>query len=71
MGATSGLLGTARAQGHLREVLAGAGAAVMPNPKVHVMGVAARMEDGELADGKSREFVHGLLVSFGRWIERF
>ncbi|MGI9037366.1 MAG: NADPH-dependent FMN reductase [Gemmatimonadota bacterium] len=71
MGATPGLLGTARAQGHLREVLAGAGAVVMPNPKVLVMSVAARMEDGQFADEKSREFVAGLLTAFGAWIGRF
>lgn len=71
MGATPGLLGTARAQGHLREVLAGAGAVVMPNPKVHLMSAATRMEDGELTDARSRQFVSGLLVELGLWVARF
>lgn len=71
MGATPGLLGTARAQGHLREALAGAGAAVMPNPKVHLMGAASRMEGGELTDEASRKFVRGLLTAFDEWVGRF
>lgn len=71
MGATPGLLGTARAQGHLREVLAGAGAVVMPNPKVHLMGAGSRIENGELTDEKSRQFVSGLLGDLARWVQRF
>jgi chromate reductase len=71
MGATPGLRGTARAQGHLREALAGAGAVVMANPKVHLMSAAGRMENGELADEASRKFVAGLLVAFGEWLSRF
>lgn len=70
MGATPGLLGTARAQGHLREILAGAGALTMANPKVHLMKAGDRVDDGRLVDDTSRQFVAGLMERFRDWIAR-
>ena len=71
MGATPGLLGTARAQANLRISLANPGAIVMQQPQVHLMRAKERIVDGELVDEDSRAFVKGLLEAFVDWVERF
>ncbi|MFW6085051.1 MAG: NADPH-dependent FMN reductase [Gemmatimonadota bacterium] len=71
MGATPGLLGTARSQANLRISLANTGAIVMQQPQVHLMRAKDRIVDGELVDEDSRKFVRGLLEAFADWIGRF
>lgn len=71
MGATPGLLGTARAQAQLRTSLANTGAIVMQQPQVHLMRAKERIVDGELVDEDSRKFVGALLEAFAAWIGRF
>lgn len=71
MGATPGLLGTARAQAHLRTSLANTGAIVMQQPQLHLMRAKDRFVDGELVDEDSRKFVTALLEAFADWIARF
>lgn len=71
MGATPGLLGTARSQAHLRIALGNTGAIVMQQPQVHLMQAKERIVDGELVDEDSRKFVQALLESFADWIGRF
>lgn len=71
MGATPGLLGTARAQASLRISLANTGAIVMQQPQVHLMRAGERIVDGELIDEDSRELVSELLEAFAGWIGRF
>ncbi|MDX1579902.1 MAG: NADPH-dependent FMN reductase [Gemmatimonadota bacterium] len=71
MGATPGLLGTARSQANLRISLANTGAIVMEQPQVHLMRAKDRIIDGELVDEDSRKFVRALLASFADWIGRF
>ena len=71
MGATPGLLGTARSQANLRISLANTGAIVMEQPQVHLMRAKDRIVDGELVDEDSRKFVRALLESFAEWIGRF
>lgn len=70
MGATPGLLGTARAQAQLRASLANTGALVLQRPQVHVMRAKQRFTDGNLVDEDTRGFVEKLLVAFGDWIDR-
>lgn len=71
MGATPGLLGTARAQADLRISLANTGALVMQQPQVHLMRAKERIIDGELVDEDSRRFVAALLEALDDWIGRF
>ncbi len=71
MGATPGLLGTARSQANLRISLANTGAIVMQQPQVHLMRAKERIVDGELVDDDSRKFVRALLQAFADWIGRF
>lgn len=71
MGATPGLLGTARSQANLRISLANTGAIVMEKPQVHLMRAKERIVDGELVDEDSRKFVRALLDAFADWIGRF
>ena len=66
MGATPGLLATARAQANLRVSLANTGAVVMDHPQVHVM------QAGQLTvHDDSRKFLSNMLTAFGEWIGRF
>lgn len=71
MGATPGLLGTARAQAQLRSSLANTGAVVMQQPQVHLMRATERFVDGELSDEDTRKHVEALLEAFAGWIARF
>lgn len=71
MGATPGLLGTARSQANLRISLGNTGAIVMQQPQVHLMRAKERIVDGELVDETSQKFVRGLLEAFAEWIGRF
>jgi len=71
MGATPGLLGTARAQAQLRSSLANTGAVVMQQPQVHLMRAAERFVGGELSDEDTRKHVEALLEAFAGWIARF
>ena len=71
MGATPGLLGTARSQANLRISLANTGAIVMEQPQVHLMRAKERIVDGELVDEDSRTFVRALLEAFADWIGSF
>lgn len=71
MGATPGLLATARAQANLRVSLANTGALVLQQPQVHLMRAKERIVNGELVDGDSRKFVRALLEAFAEWVGRF
>jgi chromate reductase, NAD(P)H dehydrogenase (quinone) len=69
MGASPGRRGTARAQAHLRDVLASLGALVLPEPVVEVAR-AHDLFDGDLmlADNGTRDAVARLLTRFGDWV---
>ena len=71
MGASTGFLGTARAQAQLRISLEHCGAPVMPQPQVFV-GRAREAFDstGRLADERTRQFVAEYLRQFAIWVER-
>ena len=70
MGASPGAVGTARAQQHLRLVLASNGALVLPGPEVLVARCQEKFDaSGKLTDEGTRKFVGRLLealVAAGR-----
>lgn len=62
LGASPGAVGTARAQQHLRLVLASNGARVLPGPEVLVARCQEKFDaSGKLADEPTRKFVGRLL----------
>jgi len=71
MGASPGRTGTARAQSHLRQVLAALNGMVMNRPGV-LIGEAPKMFDDELrlADEPTREVVANLLAALAEWTRR-
>lgn len=71
MGASMGLLGTARAQYHLRQVFVFLNALVMNRPEVFV-GAAHDKHDeaGNLIHDGTREFLASYLKSVKEWVER-
>jgi len=76
MGASPGMLGTARAQYHLRQCFLRQcfvflNGLVLNRPEVMIANAAQRFdEQGRLTDAKTREFVAGLLVALRDWTER-
>jgi chromate reductase len=70
VGAAPGLVGTARAQGQLRNVLFGTLAEVFPHPEVLLGQAQQRMNDGKLTDETSRKIVGDMLARFVGRIQR-
>jgi chromate reductase, NAD(P)H dehydrogenase (quinone) len=71
MGASTGAVGTARAQQQLKLVLLSTLAHVMPHPGVVVAQAAARFDgQGRLTDEPTRTFVAKFLKDFEHWISR-
>lgn len=70
MGATSGMLGTARAQYHLRQICVFLNAHVLNKPEVMVSAVADKFKDGELVDEKTKQKVSEQLVALIAWAEQ-
>ncbi|MBA2446682.1 MAG: NAD(P)H-dependent oxidoreductase [Chloroflexi bacterium] len=71
MGASPGLLGTARAQLALRQALIFPDAWVLPNPQVVVMGAADKFdENGSLTDERTRGSVRNLVEALVAWARR-
>ena len=64
VGASPGLVGTARAQAQLRNVLFGTLAEVFPHPEVLVGQAQQRMTDGKLTDETSRKIIAEMLARF-------
>jgi chromate reductase len=70
-GASTGALGTVRAQADLRRVLSAAGAFVVPSPEVIVASASQRFDpDGRLADEAARKQLGRLLASLAAWHRR-
>jgi len=71
MGASGGVVGTARAQLALRQVLASTESYVLPpNPQVLVGGARDRFDsNGRLIDEPTRERVRALLEALRRWVD--
>ena len=71
MGASTGNMGTARAQLSLRNTLAYLDAYVLPRPEVAVFRAAERFDEaGELVDEPSRELVAQLVAGLVDWTRR-
>lgn len=71
MGASIGALGTARAQYHLRQCCVFLNMYLLNKPEVMISNAAERFDaDGELVDGKSREFIAQLLQQLADWTRR-
>jgi len=71
LGASPGAVGTARAQQHLRLVLASNGALVLPGPEVLVARCQEKFDaSGKLADEATRKFVSRLLQALGEAARR-
>ncbi|MCA9628587.1 MAG: NAD(P)H-dependent oxidoreductase [Myxococcales bacterium] len=70
VGASGGAIGTARAQGQLKQVLLGMASQVFPYPEYNLGGAAQRFKDGELTDQASLEFLDKYLKAFDQWVRR-
>lgn len=71
MGASPGAVGTARAQQHLRLVLASNGALVLPGPEVLVARCREKFDQsGKLADEATRKFAGQLLEALAQAARR-
>lgn len=71
MGASPGVLGTARAQYHLRQTFVFLNGMLLNRPEVMIGQAASRFDaEGRLTDDKTREFLHSLLVALQDWTLR-
>ncbi len=71
MGASPGLLGTARAQYHLRQMLVFLNAFPLNKPEVMIGQAGSKIdENGSITDEPTREFIAKLLVSLKDWTHR-
>jgi chromate reductase, NAD(P)H dehydrogenase (quinone) len=71
MGASPGMLGTARAQYHLRQVCVYLDMHPVNKPEVMIAAAQGKFDAaGRLTDETTRDFIRGLLVSLGRWTRR-
>jgi chromate reductase, NAD(P)H dehydrogenase (quinone) len=71
MGASPSQVGTARAQLHLRQILAHVHARVLPPPELLVATAHERFDDNlQLKDERTRAVLVNVLERFSRWIAR-
>lgn len=70
MGASSGMLGTARAQYHLRQILVTLNVYPMNKPEIMVASAHKKIENGRLTDEKTRELIQQLLIGLVAWTRR-
>jgi chromate reductase len=71
MGASIGMLGTARAQYHLRQILVSLNAFPLNRPEIMVPFAESKFDGtGKLTDETTREMVKELLVELARWIRK-
>lgn len=71
MGASQGLLGTVRAQYHLRQIAVSLDMHVLNRPEVMLGQAEAKFDaQGRLSDDKARELVHKLMVALAGWTRR-
>ena len=71
MGASTGAIGTARAQYHLRQVMVFLNMFPVNQPEVMIGNASERFDaEGNLTDGATREFVGRLIQSLVEWTRR-
>jgi chromate reductase len=72
MGASGGILGTARAQYHLRQCCVFLDGLVMNRPEVMIPTAQTKFDaEGNLIDQQTRDFISAHLVAFKAWVSRF
>lgn len=70
-GASTGRFGTVRAQSHLRYVLQGLGALVMPTPELMVSQAEEKWDgEGRLSDPSTQALVVKFITAFIDWVKR-
>jgi chromate reductase len=71
MGATPGVLGTARAQYHLRQIAVFLNLHMLNQPEVMIANAAQRFDaEGNLTDDKTKEFIAAQLKALAAWAEK-
>lgn len=71
MGASTGMLGTARAQLHFRQIALFVNMFVMIKPEIFVSFAKDKFDnEGNLKDEKTRELIKTFLISFNSWIDK-
>ena len=69
LGASTGLMGTVRAQLHLRQVCAGLNMLVLNKPEELIREAASKFDGaGRLTDEPTRKHIVGLLERFAEWV---
>jgi chromate reductase, NAD(P)H dehydrogenase (quinone) len=69
LGASPGLIGTARAQLHLRSILVNLNAIVMPQPSVLIARAHEKFDPaGRLTDEETAKHIRTFLGAFAQWI---
>jgi len=71
LGAAPSSVGTARAQLHLRQILAPLNVAVMPAPEFLIGHAHEKFHDGVLTDEPTRAALRDFLAAFDVWTRRF
>lgn len=72
MGASTGMLGSARAQYHLRQVFVFLNAYALNQPEVLIANAAQKFDGaGNLTDEKTKEMIKRLLDALVSWAQRF
>jgi chromate reductase len=71
MGASPGMLGTARSQYHLRQICVTLNIFLLNNPEVMIAQANTKFdEQGRLTDEATRKFIEKLLVALAEWTRR-
>jgi chromate reductase len=71
MGASGGVLGTARAQYHLRHMFIFLNAHILNRPEVFIGGAPSKFDaEGKLTDQPTRDIVAAMLLAFKAWIAK-
>ncbi|MBV9250153.1 MAG: NAD(P)H-dependent oxidoreductase [Acetobacteraceae bacterium] len=71
MGASAGLMGTGRAQYHLRQCFVFLNGLVMNRPEVMIPAAQNKFDaNGALTDQQTRDFIAAHLVAFKSWVQR-
>jgi chromate reductase len=71
MGATPGMLGTSRAQYHLRQICVNVNLLTFAKPEVFVANAAEKFDkQGNLTDATTRKYIRGLLEALAAWTRK-
>lgn len=70
VGAAGSVVGTARAQGQLKQVMLGVLSLIFPYPEVLVARAFEKFEGGTLVDEDTRKVVRAMLGEYASWLEQ-